>query len=832
MPRAWVILIGLIITPALYSWANIAAFWDPYDATEHITVAVVNEDAGADNELTGHVDVGRQVVDKLSTNTQLGWQFMDAAAAEKALNKGDVYASVTIPRDFSEDLLSMLTGTFTKPELVYRVNEKKNAIAVKITDTGASGIEKQITAAFKEQIAETAAETIKDKGTEFAGKMTDAVDSASTTFGETAQNLQNARDNLDGVEDKLRAAQGSMTQAKSTVADVSTALGDAQDSLSQIQSVIADAQGGLGDFTDAATGAFVEGSTALADSSAQAHDSVADITAGLHQAGARFNAATRQVNDVVGASDEAIAGLSALLASPALGNDAAAPLTQALEELKAGNDSNKQLLTNLQQLAQDMSAAEGDVQASANAVDRAAQDTKATAQTLRDTVAQNLPAINQSMATLSQAAATMTATLESQKGMLGQMDGLIDGIGKQLTATADALGGFDVDLASLQEGLQNVRGDLLALTASENNEAIKTVTGLQADKIGEFFAEPVELKSETIYPVNSYGSAMAAMFTNLSLWIGGFVLMVIFRVEVDKEGFRRVTVAHAYLGRFLLMAVMVLVQALVVSVGNLVIGVQSVNPLAFVGTSMLISLAYLSIIYALSTSLGHLGRGLCVVLAIIQIPGASGIYPIELMPSFFRAIYPLLPFTYGINAMRETISGFYGLHYLQYMGVLAFMFVFSFIVGHLLRRGLAHFNLLFNRELEGTELFDFERVQVVGSGYRIADIIQALDSRGGLQEDLDRRQHDYKRWIRWTAIIGFIGMAILAVVATLVSSQKPLLLGLWTVWGLAGIGLVVTFEYVRKSLIQSAELVDMDDEAIKHPAVAMGFMVDNPEEAE
>lgn len=832
MPRAWVILIGLIITPALYSWANIAAFWDPYDATEHITVAVVNEDAGADNELTGHVDVGRQVVDKLSTNTQLGWQFMDAAAAEKALNKGDVYASVTIPRDFSEDLLSMLTGTFTKPELVYRVNEKKNAIAVKITDTGASGIEKQITAAFKEQIAETAAETIKDKGTEFAGKMTDAVDSASTTFGETAQNLQNARDNLDGVEDKLRAAQGSMTQAKSTVADVSTALGDAQDSLSQIQSVIADAQGGLGDFTDAATGAFVEGSTALADSSAQAHDSVADITAGLHQAGARFNAATRQVNDVVGASDEAIAGLSALLASPALGNDAAAPLTQALEELKAGNDSNKQLLTNLQQLAQDMSAAEGDVQASANAVDRAAQDTKATAQTLRDTVAQNLPAINQSMATLSQAAATMTATLESQKGMLGQMDGLIDGIGKQLTATADALGGFDVDLASLQEGLQNVRGDLLALTASENNEAIKTVTGLQADKIGEFFAEPVELKSETIYLVNSYGSAMAAMFTNLSLWIGGFVLMVIFRVEVDKEGFRRVTVAHAYLGRFLLMAVMVLVQALVVSVGNLVIGVQSVNPLAFVGTSMLISLAYLSIIYALSTSLGHLGRGLCVVLAIIQIPGASGIYPIELMPSFFRAIYPLLPFTYGINAMRETISGFYGLHYLQYMGVLAFMFVFSFIVGYLLRRGLAHFNLLFNRELEGTELFDFERVQVVGSGYRIADIIQALDSRGGLQEDLDRRQHDYKRWIRWTAIIGFIGMAILAVVATLVSSQKPLLLGLWTVWGLAGIGLVVTFEYVRKSLIQSAELVDMDDEAIKHPAVAMGFMVDNPEEAE
>ena len=113
----------------MYSWVNIAAFRDPYGNTENIKVAVVNEDKGANNDLTGHVDVGKQVVDKLQDNHQLGWQFLGADEADKALHEGDVYAAVTIPEDFSENLVSMLDGTFTKPQLVYRVNEKNNAIA-------------------------------------------------------------------------------------------------------------------------------------------------------------------------------------------------------------------------------------------------------------------------------------------------------------------------------------------------------------------------------------------------------------------------------------------------------------------------------------------------------------------------------------------------------------------------------------------------------------------------------------------------------------------------------------------------------------------------------
>lgn len=818
VPRAWIILIGLIITPALYSWVNIAAFRDPYGHTNNIKVAVVNEDKGANNELTGKIDVGSEVIEKLKKNDQLGWQFLDRDEAEKALLEGDVYASVTIPEDFSENLVSMLDGKFTQPQLVYRVNEKNNAIAVKITDTGAKGLDKQITAAFKEQVATVAAENVKDTGTDFERKVTRAMNNTSSAFGETAQEIDGNRENLARIQAKLDAAADSTLGAKSTVADVSTALGDAQTALAEVSSLVEQAQGGIGDFTDKTTGAFVSGASAVADGTAQAQESIADVTAGLNQAGDRFDYATQRANTAIDASAESIAQLKALRDSATLSPQVAKEIDDAIQRLDEGNESNRQLVGNLNALSKDTQAAADNVQASAEAINQAAADTKATSQTLRDTVTSAVPEINRAMSNLSSMASALSSTLEAQKGTMQEADGLLDGVAQQLRATKDTLSDFDANLLALQDSLRAMQGDVGSLRAAMNSKVVQDVTGLDAEEIGKFFAEPIELKTETVYPVDSYGSAMAALFTNLSLWIGAFVLMVIFRVEVDKEGFHRVTVGQAYMGRFLLMALMVIVQAVTVTVGDLLIGVQTVNAPAFVLTGVLVGLAYLSIIYALSSSLGHLGRGLCVVFVIIQIPGASGLYPIELLPNFFHTIYPLLPFTYGIDAMRETIGGFYGNHYFKNMGVLAFMFILFFVFGLLLRKALAHFNVIFNRELRDTELFDYENVQVVGSGYRIADVIQALDSRSDLKKDLDRRAHDWGYWLKLVGIAGVIGVVILIVVSGLLPDQKPLLLAIWTAWCFLIIIAAVTLEYLRISLKQSAELVTLDEDDIKHPA--------------
>ena len=98
-------------------------------------------------------------------------------------------------------------------------------------------------------------------------------------------------------------------------------------------------------------------------------------------------------------------------------------------------------------------------------------------------------------------------------------------------------------------------------------------------------------------------------------------------------------------------------------IGDLVLGIQCQRPVLFVLAGLFCSFVYINIIYALAVAFRHIGKAVAVILVIVQIPGASGLYPIEMMPDFFRELHPWLPFTYGINAMRGPIAGLYGNYY-------------------------------------------------------------------------------------------------------------------------------------------------------------------------
>lgn len=819
VPKAWIILIGILFIPALYSWFNISAFWDPYGSTENIKVTVVNEDRGGHSDAIGNLDVGKQMVQQLRDNNQLGWQFDDAATAEENLRSGDTYATIIIPEDFTSDLLAVTEGTLSQPTLEYRVNEKSSAIAPQITDTGATSVDQAITSALKEQIAQAAATTISDEGKSLKQALLEARDSTDTSFGETAQNLQSARGQLDDFQARLQDAEGSMAGAKDTVARIDQALIEGQDALAQVQGVAATAQQEMTSFTDQTTSAFVDGTTAVAEGASAAQASIADINAVLQQTNGRLDSASQQTGDAIQAGEDAIAQVQGLLNDSALTPELAAPLRDTLQRLKAGNAASEQLLADVTGLNSDTAATAEAVTEAANAIDAAAQDTTTATQALRDAVGNGIPALNSALSNLSSTAGAFAGSLEGQRTTLGEANNLIDGVIDQLASTRTALDDFDATLAGIEDGVSNVRNDIMALTASSNSEALQTITSLNAEDIGTFFSSPVTINSEPVYPVNSYGSAMAGLFTNLSLWIGAFMLMVVFRVEVDTEGFKRLSVRQAYIGRFLLMALLVALQAIIVTTGNLIIGAQTVNAFAFIGTAVLVGLAYLSIIYALASTLGLVGKFIAVLLVIMQIPGASGLYPIELMPGFFKAIYPFLPFSYGIDALRETIGGFYGTHYLQFMGVLFLMAVVAFITGIALRKSLGHFSMLFNKEMAKSELFEAESVQVVGDGYRIADIVRALEDREGFAEDIEKEAERYTRRIHITAGIGCAGVIALAVAAWALPDSKAVLLGLWIAWTLLLMGLVIAFDYLRKSLQQSEEIIHLDDETL-HASVS------------
>ncbi len=824
--KAWVIIIGVLITPALYAWFNVNAFWDPYTNTQHINVAVANLDTGAQSDLTGKVSVGDQVVEQLRENTQLGWKFLDEEEAHAAVESGEVYAAIVIPKDFSTHLLSLTSGTFTQPALQYFVNEKASAIAPKITDVGATQLDAQITAAFKEQVALAATTAIKDSGDSVELRLLNAKSDVLNAFDDTTQSLTTARGSVSEASAGLANSRGTIASARTTLGDVNIALGDVKTTIDAATQTLTETQQQLAHFTDAASSAYLTGTTVLAESAAQAQVHITALTQELTQANARIGASINEIQRIVDANNASINELHSLISGGSLDPATQATLESLITELEAQNQSHQQVLTQLTDLNTAMSTAITSVQDTVDALAQASQASSASAAKLRSVITQTIPKINSAVSRLSASARGFSAALTSQQTALTQADTLLAGIDKQLLAMGDSLTAFDANLAGMITGVSNAKADVLALGAASEWGALATITGLDPAHIAQFIASPVTVDEKVVFPVENYGSAMAALFTNLSLWIGAFVLMVIFKIEVDTEGLRGITVRQAYFGRFLLLGTLAALQALIVCIGNLIIGVQTASALAFVATGVFTAIVYLSIIYALSVSFGHIGRGLCILLVIMQIPGASGLYPIELMPGFFRTIYPLLPFSYGIDAMRETIAGFYGGHYWKFIGVLTLMMVLAFVLGLVLRRRLANFNLLFNRQIASTDLLIGEQVQVVGTGYRLSDIIHALQNREEYRADLAARakpftQH-YPALLKGTLLIGAVGMVALGVIAWLLPGGKALLLGLWVAWCLLVMGALVVLEYVKQSFAQAQEVAQMQDEDLRDAMFADG----------
>ena len=296
------------------------------------------------------------------------------------------------------------------------------------------------------------------------------------------------------------------------------------------------------------------------------------------------------------------------------------------------------------------------------------------------------------------------------------------------------------------------------------------------------------------------------------------MLMVIMRKEVDGEGVAGIKPWQRYLGRWLLLALMATLQAVVCVAGCLAIGVQTVNAPLFFLTAIGASLAYLSIQYALSSTFQHVGMGLCVILVFVQIPAATGLYPIEMTTSFFQAVYPVFPFTYGIGAIREVIAGFYDGAWAHDMGVLAVFFAGFMALGLAARPHFANLNRLFAHQLEESDLINSEAVQLPEKRYRITQLVRVLSDRDEYRHAIAARAVRFMRMyprLKLGALVFGVAVPIAAMVLLAVTqAEKVAMLSVLLVWFVLVTGFLIVVEYVRDSLNRQAALESMSDDAV------------------
>ncbi len=705
---ALVVIIGISVVPCLYAWFNIAASWDPYSNTGNLKVAVASVDEGYEGSLIPiEINIGDKVLSALRENTQMEWVFTTEEKATSGVKSGKYYAAIVIPKDFSNKMMSVFSEKVEKPEITYYSNAKENAIAPKVTDKGAGAVQRQVNEVFIETVSDTTLTVLQavSNMTQASGAET-IVDNLNTNLNQIAGDLTASAGLLESFSDMTGSAQKLLNSTTEFLQTVQQQTTESRQTFQETSKTFS----GLDDSMDAAADSV---GTAL-KSAENVYDQMDQVISGAfsdESADAQQIAST--LDTLAGQVGNVVTAYTSVRDSVAAVADKYPETSPLVDAIVVRMDTSIQQQKNLQSKLQD----------SAKGLRDATTDLGTARSELKDLAAknrENMSGVSASykssvQKSLNQLSASLTSSKQEISSLLSQLDQSANGIYK-LTDTADSdlseiqkvLGDSGELLAEASDRIADTTAKLDEMETSGDFSELEALISGDKSAISTFLAAPVSLDTHKIYEIANYGSSMAPFYSVLSIWIGGIVLVAMLKVNVSEnctKGLKNVKLHQIYFGRFITFMIVGLFQSTLIALGDLLyLGIQCEHPFLFLLGCWFSSLVFVNIIYTLTVSLGDIGKAVSVILLVVQVAGTGGTFPIEIAPSCFRAVYPLLPFTHSMAALRETVGGMYGMNYWIDLGKLAIFLGISLIVGLVLRKPIIKANDAFTEKLEETKL--------------------------------------------------------------------------------------------------------------------------------
>lgn len=705
---AMIVVIGVLVVPCLYAWFNIAASWDPYSNTGNLKVAVASVDEGYEGSLIPlEINIGDQVLSALRENTQMEWVFTTKDKATAGVKSGKYYAAIVIPKDFSNKMMSVFSENVEKPEITYYSNAKENAIAPKVTDKGASAVQRQVNQVFIETISDTTLTVLQavSNMTEASGAET-IVSNLNTNLNRISGDLSASAGLLQSFSDMTVSAQNLLNSTTEFMQSAQTQSQESKQTFQKSKDSFSDIDSAL----DAAT-----------DNVETALNATQSVYDEMNQTITKaFETQSQDTETVASTLDTLAAKVQKIIDSYQSVRDAVASISDSHSELASAVDAVVSRMDTSIKAQQEL---HDKLQNTAQSLRDTTTDIATAKKELQDLFATNgtqiADATNEYQSSMETSLNKLTDALDSSKtkisSLLSQLEKSTDGI-YSLTDAADS------DLIQIQSVLAdsgkllNDAADKISDTTAKLDEMeqsgdfseLESIISGDRSSISSFLAAPVSLKTHKVYEIANYGSSMAPFYSVLSIWIGGIVLVAMLKVNVsDKctEGLENVKLYQVYFGRFITFLIVGLFQSTLIALGDLLyLGIQCEHPFLFLLACWFSSIVFVNIIYTLTVSLGDIGKAVSVILLVVQVAGTGGTFPIEVAPKFFQAVYPLLPFTHSMAALRETVGGMYGMNYWIDLGKLAIFLVISLIVGLVLRKPIIKLNDAFTEKLEETKL--------------------------------------------------------------------------------------------------------------------------------
>lgn len=647
---ALIVFIALSILPSLYAWFNIKASWDPYgkEATSQIKIGVVNKDKGAD--LKGEFkNIGNQIIDQLKENDVMGWQFVSEKEAVKAVEEGSYYAMITIPEEFSEDILSLITDDIKKGKIIYTVNEKVNAIAPKITVKGATAVQENVNKTVIETVSDIVLSTAKDLGIEVEGQLP-KLDNLYDKLVEIQSKFKDLYETTDLAYDGVNKVADLVTNLQNDIPLITDTLNSTKGLATNLIDFITTSQGEINNIAPT-----IKTDIGLVKDLADEVSSYVDVVINaIKTNGENVKVLLENLSTKVSSLKEYVTSIRVLV-EKINGQSQNGALSGVLSQLETAENNLNQLYNEIESIRNLLD--------NGNVLDTSKLENAKNVLNDVSNIAGNLYEkfdteilgnINTILNTANDSAKSALEILQRAQDKLPKVEEILTTVSALCNKGNEGIKYAKDNLPRAEEIVNEVTSKVAKIKDSSDLKDLLKLIANNVEERSNYLTSPVELEENSLYPMRNYGTAMTPFYSVLALWVGMTLLVSMFSVEAHGE----YNHMEVYFGKLLLFLTIGMTQALIVSLGDLyLLKIYCVNPALFVTGILFTSVAFVAIVYSLVSVFGNVGKVTAIILLVLQVAGSGGTFPIQLTPKFFQIINPFLPFTYAISFARESIGG-------------------------------------------------------------------------------------------------------------------------------------------------------------------------------
>lgn len=672
-----IIFIVVMLIPLIYSFFYLKSYWNPYGNLSDMQIAVVNLDKGKDDK-----NQGNEFVQSLKDSDTFKICEVSKDEAQEGMKKGNYYATIEIPENFTECLESASTEDKQIAQVTYSPNQATNYLATQIVNSAVktielnlqSKIDKEIIANLASKLNEVpdnlqeisnGADTILngteslndgikqisdgtntlsnsykefDEGVNSAYTGSKSLNSGISQVSDGVETLKNGGKSLDSAIDQInQGADQLSSQGAEGITELSTGVTDLNTGAKTLNDGVAEYVTGvntLSENTEVFLNKLIKTADALGDNCDPTLKAFATQAQGFFAKDSKTN--MNGFESVAVGGKKVTAGSNSLYA----GTQKLAKGTEKLGTLTNGIQSLKTALT---QVKQGTTSLNNGIATLQNGTTQLSKGSKS--------LETGLEKLSSSSSTVDNAISTLN---EGSKTAYNGSNQLVEGVKTFKT--------------SIDEGMQDTK------------EQLKSLNGIE-----EFGENPVEFKTEEYGKVDSYGIAFTPLFLCIGLWVGALMAYVVLYYDHDERfgifgmnAKNKILQNLIYLG---LGAAEGLLTGWLLKAG---LGFEVQNIALYYGSSILIGITFMSIIQFLIRNFGDIGKFLALIILVLQLAAAGGTFPIETIDKAFQAVSPYLPMTYSIKLLREvlvpTASNFKGTYIGILVGIIAVTMLITFVV--------------------------------------------------------------------------------------------------------------------------------------------------------